>query len=134
MPQFGQDSAAQQTAFDARVDAETERRLDVGTDINLTGYGWVALRGRETDQAALARLKSIADSMIGLGQTTITVRFRGRDNVNHDLLPAQVQALFLEGGAYVQALFDARWALKDALDPSLDETDDVHWPSPTWAP
>lgn len=114
------------------VDDERARRLVVGTDVNIPGYGWIALQGREVD---INRMTSLG--VLAIGKVTVddisTMEFIARDNVVHTLLPAQVLQMTALGGQYVSALHIAARTIKDMDPRPADPTDNSLWPQPSVA-
>jgi hypothetical protein len=108
----------------ADVNAERNRRIVAGKTIN-----GVAVTGRDEDARNLTNLALAAQLRIGSGDTTTTTTFRDGNNVDHDLTPAEMLALWQGSAAYVSALYAASWAIK-AMDPlPADITDDALWPA-----
>jgi hypothetical protein len=106
------------------VNAERQRRVVAGKTIN-----GVAVTGRDEDARNLTNLALAAQLRIGSGDTTTTTTFRDGNNVDHDLTPPQMLALWQASAAYVSALYEASWALK-AMDPiPVDYADATHWPA-----
>jgi hypothetical protein len=121
---------AEQKAADAAeamrqaVNAERDRRIIVGKTIN-----GIAVTGRDEDARNLTNLALAAQLRIGSGDTTTTTTFRDGNNVDHDLTPPQMLALWQASAAYVSALYEASWAIK-AMDPiPADYAADERWPA-----
>lgn len=113
----------------ADIDRERDRRVQAGVVVTLAGYGPVALQGRDMDQRNLHGLATAAQLRIAAGQGNVTSPFRDRDNVIHTLTQVQILDLWSQGAAFVTAVFQAAWALKDGPDPiPVDFTDDGYWP------
>ena len=112
------------------VNAERSRRIEAGTDISLPGYAVpVALQGREKDQISLLGLKDAALLRINAGDTTTTTKFRDRENTDHQLTPPQMVTLWQLGAAWLQAMHEASWSLKDANPIPADFAGDEWWPA-----
>lgn len=111
------------------VNAERDRRIIAGTDITVTGVvGVVALQGRDVDQRNMLGLVQAASLRLAQGDTTTVIKFRDRNNVDHDLVPAQVIEMWSIGAAWLSATIAASWAIK-ALDPiPQDYAADARWP------
>lgn len=105
------------------VNAERDRRIVAGKTIN-----GVAVTGRDEDARNLTNLALAAQLRIGTADTTTTTTFRDGNNVDHDLTPAEMLALWQGSAAYVSALYAASWVIK-ALDPIPADFDaDTRWP------
>lgn len=113
----------------AMVNIERDRRVLAGTTLSVTGYGTpIDLQGGDRDQMVLLALAALAEKKIALGDLS-TIQFRDRENVNHDLTPAQIIELWLLGTAWVQQVYAAAWTLKD--DPGgipADYDANGNWP------
>lgn len=110
------------------VNAERDRRVELGAVISVTGYGPVRLTGTTTDTRNLQALAFSAQLRIGQGDTSTLTPFRDADNVIHQLTPMEVIDLWAQGSAFVSALFQAAWALKDAESGiPADYIDDSYW-------
>jgi hypothetical protein len=106
------------------VNAERDRRIVAGKTIN-----GVAVTGRDEDARNLTNLALAAQLRIGTADTTTTTTFRDGNNVDHDLTPAEMLALWQGSAAYVSALYAASWVIK-ALDPIPADFDaDSRWPA-----
>jgi hypothetical protein len=113
-------------------DVNTERalRIEAGTDISIPGYAvLVALQGREKDQISLLGLKDAALLRISAGDTTTKTKFRDRENTDHQLTPPQMVTMWQLGAAWLQAMHEASWALKDANPIPDDFAGDEWWPA-----
>ena len=106
----------------AAINAERQRRIVGGTVIN-----GVRVTGRDEDARNLTNLALAAQMRLAAGDTTTITIFRDGDNVDHELTPAQVIALWQGSAAFVSALYAASWAIKaqDPLPP--DVTVDALW-------
>lgn len=106
------------------VNAERDRRIVAGKTIN-----GIAVTGREEDARNLTNLALAAQMRIASGDTATLTTFRDGNNVDHDLTPAEMLALWQASAAYVSALYAASWVIK-ALDPiPLDFDADSRWPA-----
>ena len=99
-----------------QVNAERTRRLAAGAIVNVTGHGDVAVQGRPQDIDNLNALALASTLRLQVGDTAHVTTFRDRDNVDHDLTPAQVIELWQKSAAHAEAIFKASWALKDAAE------------------
>lgn len=109
------------------VNAERVRRMDVGVIVTVSGYGDVALQGRDTDKISLLGLKDVAVMRIQAGDTTTTTKFRDRDNVDHFLTPPQIVELWQNGIAWLETIYNRSWDLK-SMDPiPFDYQDEGYW-------
>ena len=115
-------------ASSADVNAEHDRRALAGRVFTVEGYGDIALEGSDRAQTVLLALKDSARDLIDVGISSPLLRFTDRDNVTHTLTPRWTVELVNAGKAYMQALHDAKIALK-AMDPiPADYADDSRWP------
>lgn len=106
------------------VNAERDRRIVAGKTIN-----GVAVTGRDEDARNLTNLALAAQLRLASADTTTLTTFRDGNNVDHDLTPAEMLALWQGSAAYVSALYAASWVIK-ALDPiPLDFDADSRWPA-----
>lgn len=116
-------AAAARASAEAAVNAERQRRILAGTVI-----GGVHVTGRDEDARNLTNLALAAQLRIASGDTTTPTVFRDGNNVDHDLTPPQMLALWQQSAAYVSALYAASWAIK-AMEPMpADVTDNGLWP------
>lgn len=127
MPDFGQNAAAVSRRFRDAVNRERARRLAAGTDVDLAGYGPVALQGRPEDQQTLQGLAFGAQLRIAAGDATLS-NFLDRNNVLHQLTPAQLVEVWQAGAAYVAAVYAASWAIKERDPFATNPADPVLWP------
>ena len=112
----------------ADVNVEHDRRAMAGRVFTIDGYGDVALEGSDRTQTVLLALKDTARDLIAAGITAPLLRLTDRDNVTHSLTADQTVELVNAGKAYMQALHEAKIALK-AMDPiPADYADDSRWP------
>lgn len=108
----------------AAINAERQRRIVAGKVID-----GVYVTGRDQDARNLTNLALAAQLRMASGDTTTTTVFRDGQNVDHELTPPQMLALWQQSAAYVSALYAASWAIK-AMDPMpADVTDDGLWPA-----
>lgn len=104
------------------VNAERDRRIIAGKTIN-----GVAVTGREEDARNLTNLALAAQLRLASADTTTTTTFRDGNNVDHDLTPSEMLALWQGSAAYVSDLYAASWVIK-ALDPIPADFDaDSYW-------
>ncbi len=113
----------------ADVDREHDRRAALGKIFTVTGYGEVPLEGSLRTQTVLLALKDTARDMQAAGVTAPLLFFNDRDNVDHNLTPAQTIDLVDQGKAYMQALHEAKRLLKASPPIPADYADDSYWPS-----
>lgn len=116
-------AAQAREAEHAAVNAERQRRIVAGAVI-----GGVRVTGRDEDARNLTNLALAAQLRIAGGDATTPTTYRDGDNVDHDLTPPQMLALWQQSAAYVSALYAASWAIK-AMEPvPEDVTADELWP------
>lgn len=110
------------------VDREHDRRASIGRTFTVADYGDVALEGSLRTQTVLLALKDTARDLVAAGVTAPVLFLTDRDNVDHYLTPAQMIELVNAGKGYMQALHEAKRAIK-ALEPiPADYADDARWP------
>jgi len=115
--------------YRAVVHQERKKRIAQGTPVILAGYGTpIYVQGRDSDRANISDLAQLAQMRISAGDNTTTTAFRDRDNVDHLLTPSQIIDLYIQAAAFIQAVMQASWALKEA-DPTItDPSYEGHWP------
>lgn len=108
------------------VNAERQRRIIAGAV-----FGGIHVTGRDEDIVNLTNLALAAQVRITGGDTTTLTTYRDGDNVDHDLTPPAMLALWQQASVRVSAIYAASWALK-AMNPiPADFADDSHWgPAP----
>lgn len=112
------------------VNAERDRRVLVGTVIDVAGYGPVRVAGDPMTQTNLLGLVQAASLRVSQGDMTTITHYRDEDNVIHELVPMQIIDLWSKGSGFVSAVFQASWALKDNPEGiPLDYAEDNHWPA-----
>ena len=116
-------------AIEASILTERDRRIDLGTGINVTGVGTIPVSGRPQVQADLTSLVTAAQIAIAAGNTTATFPFRDEARTVHALTAAQVIELYMAGVAWLGAMRQAAWSLIDADPIPADYSDDRHWPA-----
>jgi hypothetical protein len=106
----------------AAINIERDRRIVAGKSIN-----GVYVTGRDEDARNLTNLALAAQLRIASGDIATLTRFRDGDNLDHELTPPQVLALWQGSAAYVSTLYAASWAIK-AMDPLPEDiTADELW-------
>lgn len=113
----------------ALVNDERERRILRGTTVTVPGVGQIPVQGRAEDSRNLQALAFAASLRMGAGDTKTPTTFHDADNVDHQLTPPQMLALWQGAAAYVSALYKASWAIK-AMQPipaDFRDNDDL-WP------
>lgn len=111
------------------VNLERDSRVILGSTFDVTGYGPVRIGGDEQTQTNLLGLVQAASLRISQGDVSTITHYRDEDNVIHALTPPQIIDLWSQGSAFVSAVFQASWELKD--DPNgipLDYDADYRWP------
>ena len=117
-------AAIAREARHAAINAERRRRIEADKMIDS-----VYVTGRDEDARNLTNLALAAQMRIGMGDTTTPTTYRDGDNVDHELTPPQMLALWRHSAEYVSALYAASWAIK-AMEPLPDDvTDDGLWPA-----
>lgn len=116
-------------AFSKLVNAERSRRILEGVEILLSDTDRpVALQGREEDWRSLTDLCTNAQLQLGLGDDE-PIPFRDRDNEIHQLKPHQVIELWQRGNAWVSAVRQASWRIKEMKPYPQDVSVDALWVS-----
>jgi len=133
MPSIGINPKAKEREFSSFVNFEREERWARGTDVNITGYGWVCLQGRLEDRDSLAGLSQAADTALRLGLEK-TYYFIDRENFLHILTASQVMELFLKGSDFISAIHFDSVVLKAQPDMSVDVQNDAYWTQKTVRP
>lgn len=127
MPEFGPNKTNAKRRFDDAVNRERDLRGARGTDVHVTGYGWICLQGRPEDRDALAGLSQAADTAVRMGLDGLTYYFTDRENRLHILSAPQVMELFVKGADYISQLHFSSVVLKAQPDLSVNIPDDAHW-------
>lgn len=112
----------------ADIDRERDRRVMDGLVVTVAGYGEVSLQGRDIDMRNLHGLATAAQLRIAGGAGATQTPFRDKANVIHELTQAQILDLWSQGAAFVSAVFQSAWALKDNPPIPADYAEDTHWP------
>lgn len=115
------------TPTSEQVNTERERRMAFGSTFEVPLYGPIAITGRPIDQTLMMGLLVNAQMQMAQGVDTATMTIRDRDNVNHELTPAQMAALVVMGMNWIEQVMAVSWAMKDNGIPA-DYTDDSYWP------
>lgn len=117
-----QKAAEARTAAEQAINAERQRRIVAGTTI-----AGIEVTGRDEDTRNLTNLALAAQMRLATGDDeTITV-FRDGDNVDHELTPSQVLALWQISAEYVSSLYAASWRIKAMETLPENITDDELW-------
>lgn len=114
--------------YKERVDAYRDQVLSAGKDFDLPGVGTIHLQGRPQDMVAILGLSVTAGQLQGAGKAGQLLPFRDRANIIHQLTPGQMLQVWQIGSAFVSAVAQASWAMKDAGDESVDPADRANWP------
>lgn len=112
----------------ADIDRERDRRVQAGLTVTVAGYGDVALQGRDIDMRNLHGLATAAQLRIAGGAGATLTPFRDRNNEIHQLNQMQILDLWSQGAAFVSAVFQSAWALKDNPPIPANFADDEFWP------
>lgn len=106
-----------------------DQLIEGGTSVDVVDYGQIPLQGRDKDQKNLLGLVQAAALRVGAGDVTTLTKFRDAMNVDHFLTPLQIIDMWSKGSAWISAVYDASWALKD-MDPiPLDYATNLeYWP------
>lgn len=115
-------TAAARKARHAAINAERQRRIEAGKVID-----GVHVTGRDEDARNLTNLALAAQLRISMGDTTTLTTYRDGDNVDHELSPPQMLALWQQSAEYVSALYAASWAIKAMSPMPEDVAADEMW-------
>ena len=110
------------------VNAERDRRVLAGSSFPVTGGPTIPVAGDETTSRNLQGLAFAAQLRIAQGDTTTLTPYRDEANVVHQLVPGQVIELWSQGAAFISAVYQASWVLKDQAPIPTDYKEDDHWP------
>jgi hypothetical protein len=112
----------------ADIDAERDRRIAEGFDAELgEGLSVPVDTRHERDFRNLNGLGTASLARLVAGDAT-TFTFRGADNEDHELTPAQMNALAMQAMGHVSAHYSAAWVVKE-IDPlPADFAADERWP------
>lgn len=104
------------------INNERQRRILAGTTVD-----GIRVTGSDNDTRNLMGLALGAQLRLAGGDNeTITV-FRDGDNVDHELTPEEILALWQKSAAFVSMLYQKSWEIK-ALSPiPSDFTNDSYW-------
>lgn len=105
------------------INEERDRRVKLGCVID-----GVYLRGDVKDRENLSNLSQISQLRLSQGDTTTITRYKDGNNVVHELTPVEVVNLWVGGISYIDGVYQASWAIKDADRSGVDHTDDSLWP------
>lgn len=116
------------------VNAERDRRIATGASFPVDGVGDVALTGRDFDMIVLSQKRVEASVKKNAGSTAADVLFRDAGNTNRMFTPDQMISLVDQGQAWVQAVMEVSWAMKDGTGEfsdgiPADFADDKWWPA-----
>ena len=116
------------------VNRERDRRIAAGTAFAITGVGDVRMNGTERDQIVFTNKLLEAQAKKAADSTAADVILRDADNVVRLLTPDQAIELVAKGTAWVQAMMEVSWAMKDATGAfpagtPKDYRDDQYWPA-----
>ena len=128
------DVGARRTDLDARnreyrdaVNHVRSRLIEAGTVVTVTGYGPIALQGREEDQRTLQGLAFGAQLRLGQGDTTTLTPFLDRENIQHMLTPMQLLETWQRGAGFVSYIYAKSWAIKEMNPETTDPSNPALW-------
>lgn len=125
----GAELEAGNARYSTAVNAERERRIELGCDINVDGVGPIPIRGTSEDMRNLTNLGQVANMSLISGNNT-PIPFRDNDNVMHMLTPSQMSQLWQKAITYVSMVYQASWVIKAASPRPYDFDQDKYWPTP----
>jgi hypothetical protein len=114
-------------AFRTAVNAKRLQIISAGIDVSITGYGIVALQGRPEDQTSLQGLAFGAQLRLAMGDSTTKMEFLDRENVLHELTPAQMLELWQKGAGFVSAIYAKSWIIKEMNPMTTDYNEPALW-------
>lgn len=119
------------TPTGADVNAERDRRVKAGASFAVTNHPVpIHVVGDEVTQTNLLALATAASARVAQGDVSTLTPYRDETNQIHQLTPPQIFELWSLGAAYLSAVYQASWALKDASGGvPADFLSDIHWPS-----
>lgn len=109
------------------VNAERARRVLSGSTFTLDSGKAVALTGDETTKTNLQALAFAASLRIAQDAGSSITLFRDANDFVHELTQAEVLELWTKSAAFVSAMFQAAWFLKDGPSIPQDYTDNKYW-------
>jgi hypothetical protein len=101
--------------------------ISAGVDVEITGYGTVALQGRPEDQMSLQGLAFGAQLRMSMGDSSTQMDFLDRNNTLHKLIPEQMIELWQKGAGFVSAVYARSWAIKEMDYATTDINDPSLW-------
>lgn len=117
------------------VNQERDHRVLNGKHFYLTGYTdeggdpiAIHVGGDPVTRENLGQQKDVAELQKAAGVVDPVLKWRDEANIIHLLTPDQMIELWLQGVAYVSAIYEAAWTLKDGGDIPEDFAEDYHWP------
>ncbi len=110
------------------VNIERDFRVNLGKVFVIPGVGSISVSGDNETMRNLQALAFAASLRVAAGDVLTLTPYRDDTNTIFQLTPPQVIELFSYGAAYVSAVYQASWALKDNLPIAIDYHDDRHWP------
>ena len=112
-----------------QVNRERDRRVRLGTDFALTGGPTVAVAGDDQTKVNLHAMALAAKARMDAGDVATLTPYRDENNAIHNLTPPQLFELWSMGSAYISAIYQASWVLKDnPAGVPTDYKEDTHWP------
>ncbi|WP_207900511.1 hypothetical protein [Shinella sp. JR1-6] len=117
------------------VNAERDRRIEAGATFVVAGYGPVPLQGRLKDQINLQSRLIAAQGAKAAGITDPILLLRDAADVNHMLTADQMIELVTKGVAWIEAVMQVSWNMKDGVAPfeagiPPDYAENTYWPQP----
>lgn len=110
------------------VFSEMDRRLKLGTTVNVTGVGPISVKGDDISIRNLQSLALGASIRINSGQGAVKSKFRDATGVVNQLTQNQIVELWSGGAAYGELMYDRAWALiADPANIPADYTEDSYW-------
>jgi len=110
------------------VNRERQYRILAGRVFPVTGTDGVWVAGDDVTMRNLQGLAFAAQLRLAQGDAGTVTPYRDESNTIHNLVPAQVVELWSLGSAYISAIYQSSWALKDGESIPADYADDKHWP------
>lgn len=112
-----------QEELSAEINRERSRRVELGRD-----FSGIWLSGSDRDQTNMLGIKDTARDLKAAGIDDSVIPFKDGRNVEHLLTAQEFIDLHNAGKQFVQAIYQASWALKKMEPIPQDVGDDKYWP------
>jgi hypothetical protein len=109
------------------INLDRDLRIVSGCTVAIANVGNLMITGHADDMRNLSNLGQLANMYIA-SNTNVTIPFRDDTNTIYSLTPEQMSYLWLKAVAYVSALYQASWNLKDSDPVPQDYQNPAYWP------